>query len=172
MSKELLIQKTGQSVVNTYTQWGIVCSKADFKPGGKIKSLPERSWYDEHGKDVYIPVKTMLDGGEVEFEMAYKGQELSSNPFNLSLAFDAISNFKKWLTGNNTDNGSGAEMNIYSPFTGRGYSGCYVTEISNEDPVVMLKTERGNLYNENVVTFNVKFYVTDPATSIVLSEAG
>lgn len=164
----LLIQKGTDSVVNTYEKWGIVCNKVPFKAGGKTKDVAKRVWYDEHGDDAYIPNKQMFEAYDAEFEFAYKGQELASNPMNLSLAFRQIDNFKKWLSGNGTADGSGAEYKIYSPYSTIGRQGCYLLEISDEEPHLQLKQEAGNLYHENVVTFKAKFRVTDPMTNIVL----
>ena len=160
----LLIQKGESSVVNSFEQWGIVCCAVPFKAGGNVKSLPKRDWHDEHGEDVYMPAKTMFEAYDAEFEMAYAGQELATNPFDLDLAFTQIETFKKWLTGNDTENGSGSELKIYSPYTTIGRRGCYLLEISNEEPHVQLKQEGANLYHENIVTFKVKFRVTDPFT--------
>lgn len=166
----LLFQKEGSNIVyNSFTNWGIVCSKVPFKAGGNTKELAKRSWSDEHGEDVYIPEKLMFEAYDAEFELAYKGQELSSNPFNLSLAFSRINAFKKWLSGNDTSSGSGASLTIYSPYSTIGRKDCYLLEIGEEDPHVQLKEERGNEYNENVVTFKAAFRIADPMTEITYS---
>lgn len=166
-----LLFKKGETVINSFTQWGIVCSKVPFKAGGKTKELPKQDWHDQHGEDTYIPKKLMFEAYDAEFELAYKGQELASNPFNLHKAFTQINAFKKWVSGNDTVAGSGATLSIYSPFSTIGRQGCYLTEISDEEPHVQLKEENGNTYNENVVTFKVKFRVTDPMTDIVLHDS-
>lgn len=165
----LFFQKNGGDVINSYTQWGIVCAKPPFKAGGKTKEPAKRDWFDEHGDDVYIGSKMMFEGYDAEFELAYKGQEIATNPFNLSLAFQRIDAFKRWVSGNDTQEGSGAELSIYSPYTTIGRQGCYLQEISDEEPHLQMKEENGNLYHENVLTFKVKFRVTDPMTNIVLS---
>ena len=165
----LLFQKGSGSVVNSFTQWGIVCCKVPFKAGGKTKELAKNNWYDEQGEDAYIPSKLMFDAYDVEFELAYKGEEIATNPFDLDLAFTQIKAFKKWLSGNNTSAGSGAELKIYSPYSTIGRQGCYLLEISDEDPCVLTRQNSSNVYHENVVTFKVKFRVTDPVTDIVLA---
>ena len=128
---KLLFKKGDGSVIDSYAQWGIVCVKVPFKVGGKTKKLPNREWYDEHGDDTYIPDALMMEAYDAEFEMAYKGEELASNPFDLDLAFQNINAFKKWLSGNNTNSGSGAELKIYSPYSTIGRQGCYLLEISD-----------------------------------------
>ena len=111
----------------------------------------------------------MFEAYDAEFEMAYKGEELAMNPFDLDLAFTRINAFKKWLSGNDTTSGSGAELKIYSPFETIGRQGCYLLEISDEEPCVLTKQSKGNIYHENVATFKVKFRITDPMTDIVLT---
>lgn len=165
---KLLFSKGGASVVDSYAQWGIVCVKVPFKAGCRTKKLPNREWFDEHGDDTYIPKKLMMEAYDAEFEMAYKGEELASNPFDLDLAFQKIDAFKKWLSGNDTSEGSGAEFRIYSPYSTIGRQGCYLLEISDEAPHVQTKGVGSRLYHENVVTFKVKFRVTDPVTNITL----
>lgn len=166
---KLLFQKGSGTVVDSFSQWGIVCREVPFKVGGKSKEPAKREWYDEHGDDAFIPNKLMLEAYDAEFEMAYKGQELATNPFNLSLAMTNIGNFKKWLTGNDNSSGTGAELKIYSPYSAIGRQKCYLLDIDDEEPCVMTKQEGGNVYNENVVTFKVKFRVTDPLTDITLT---
>ena len=166
----LLIKKDGGNFVNTYTEWGIVCAKVPFRAGGKTKDLPKRSWNDEDGEDVYIPAKLPMEAYDAEFEMAYKGQELATNPFDLDLAFTKINAFCKWLTGNDSESGTGAMLTIYSPYSTIGRRGCYLLEINDETPHVQLKQENGNLYHENVVTFKVRCRVTDP-TNLVTSSS-
>lgn len=167
----ILFQKAGsETVVNSYTQWGIVCSKVPFAVGTETKELAKRNWYDEHGEDTYIPSQLMFSAYDAEFEFAYKGQELATNPFDLSLALAQIDAFRKWLTGNDTSSGSGAELRIYAPFSTIGRQGCHLVSFSDEDPVVHVKEEQGNVYNENVLTFKATFHVTDPMTDITLTD--
>lgn len=168
----LIFQKGSATAVNSYTQWSIICNKIPFKAGGKVKELASRSWNDEHGEEAFIPSKTVFEAYDAEFEFAYKGQELATNPFDLGLAMTCISNFKKWLTGNDNlsdyPDGTGAEFKIYSPYGTIGRQGCYLKEISDEEPHLMLKQQSGNVYNETVVTFKATFRVTDPFTDITL----
>lgn len=165
----LLFQKGSGSVVNSFTQWGIVCAKVPFKAGCSTKELPTNDWYDEHGDDTYIPSYLRMQAYDVEFEMAYKGEELATNPFDLDLAFTQIGAFKNWLSGNDSEGGSGATLKIYSPYATIGRQNCYLQSISDEEPHVQTKEQGGNLYHENVVTFKVTFRVRDPVTNITLS---
>ena len=129
----LLIRKGDDGeVVNSFTEWSIACCDVPFKAGGTVKELAKRDFPDEHGEDTFIPKKLVFEAYDAEFEMAYAGQELASNPFNLSLAFAQIDSFKKWLSGNDEEEGSGAELFIYSPYTTMGRK-CYLKEISDEE---------------------------------------
>ena len=162
----LIIKRGSDSTVNTFTRWGIACVKIPFKAGGNVKSPAKRDWFDEHGEDAYIPNKLMFEAYDVEFEVACV---INGNVWNLSQSFAKIDSFKKWLSGNDTNAGSGAELKIYSPYSTIGRQGCHLLSISDEEPHLQLKTESGNIYKENVLTFKVKFRVTDPMTNIELS---
>ena len=91
---------------------------------------------------------------------------------NLSMALTQIDAFKKWLTGNDgqSDEGTGASLAIYSPFSTIGRKDCYLVSISDEEPCVIAKGRGTNIYNENVVTFKATFKVTDPVTNVTLTE--
>ena len=165
----ILFKKASENVVNSYTQWGIVCANVPFKSGGKTKDLPVREYFDENGEDTYIPPALKFDAYDMEFEMAYAGKELASNPFNLSLAYTKIKDFKKWLSGNDGLGSTGAELKIYSSYSTIGRQGCYLLDIDDEETHLQLMQQGGNLYHENVLTFKVKFRVTDPMTDITLT---
>lgn len=169
----LLIRKGDDGeVVNTYTEWGIVCAKVPFKAGGTTKKLATRDWADEDGTDTFIPTRLCMESYDAEFEFAYKGEELATNIMNLSMALTQIDAFKKWLTGNDgqSDEGTGADLTIYSPFSTIGRKGCYLVSISDEEPCVIAKGRGTDIYNENVVTFKATFKVTDPVTNVTLTE--
>lgn len=170
-NKCILFQKGDGEVINSFTEWGIVCLKVPFKTGGKVKALAKREWKDENGTDEYYPKKLYFESYEMEVEFGYQGRELSSNPKNLSLAYSRIRSFRNWLSGNDTVNGSGTDLKMYSPYTSIGRQKVRLSEISDEDPCLMLAADGANLYHETVLTFKVKFMVNDPMTDIVLTEA-
>ena len=162
----LFFQRGSEPVVDSYSSWGIVCLNVPFKVGGSTKELAKRDWFDEDGEDVFFPPVLRLKGYDAEFEFAYKGMELSTNPFDLGSSFNAIDRFKKYLLG---VGGSTSSLKIYSPYSRIGRQGCYLLEMGSESPVVHTVYESGNLYRENVVTFKVKFRITDPVTDVFLS---
>ena len=166
----LLFQKGDGAVVNSFTEWGIVCMKTPFSDGDELKKLPVRDWSDEDGEDVYIPSCLKVQAYDAEFELAYRGEELSDNPFDVHLAASRIASFRRWLIGADTQAGSGADLKIYSPFTRVGRQHCYLLKLSDKDLHVHLKQSGSNVYNENVATFKAVFRVCDPVTDIVLTE--
>ena len=162
----LIIKRGSGSPVNTFTRWGIACIDIPFNGGGKTKSPAKREWFDEHGEDTYLPSKLMFEAYDAEFEVACV---IDGNVWDLSQSFERIDSFKKWLSGNDSTAGSGVELKIYSPYSTIGREGCYLLEISDEEPHLQLKSQSGNIYKENVLTFKVKFRVTDPMTNITLN---
>ena len=46
-SRYTLMFQKGETVVNSFTQWGIVCCKVPFKAGGKTKELSKQDWHDQ-----------------------------------------------------------------------------------------------------------------------------
>ena len=58
--------KKGDTTVNTFAQWGIVCCKPPFHAGGETKDLPKREWFDEHGEDTYLPSRLFFKSYDEE----------------------------------------------------------------------------------------------------------
>lgn len=165
----LLFQKGDGDVVSSFDEWGIACCQVPFTDGDEMKDLPKRDWNDEHGEDVYFPKKLMAKAYDAVFELAYVGKELANNPFDVHLAQSQIAAFRKWLSGNDTENGSGTSLKIYSPYNRVGRQSCYLKSISDKELHVQLKEESGNVYNENIATFKAEFRVCDPTTDILLN---
>ena len=163
----LYIQR-GSVLKSTFAEWGIVCTAPSFVTGDSVKDLPSRSWPDEHGDDTYMPQQLRFEAFDADFEFAYKGEELASNPFDVHLCMSRVEAFKRWLAGNNND-GAGTSLSIYSPYTRTGRRGCYLKKFSDKAPLVQLKGVSGNTWNENVVTFKVTFRVTDPMTEMTFN---
>lgn len=47
--------KLGSPVIDTQSQWGIVCKDFPFTVYGEIKDLPKRDWIDQDGEDTFSP---------------------------------------------------------------------------------------------------------------------
>ena len=47
--------KLGSPVIDTKSQWGIVCKDFPFTVYGYIKDLPKRDWIDQDGEDTFSP---------------------------------------------------------------------------------------------------------------------
>ncbi|KAB4307982.1 hypothetical protein GAO39_29425, partial [Bacteroides thetaiotaomicron] len=87
---------------------------------------------------------------DLEAEMCYKG--------DLGTAYDKIMAFQNYLTG---ENGDGATLKIYNSHTGIGRQGLYLLEVGD------FEFNKSNM--DEVLTFPVKFRVTDPRTQIIPS---
>lgn len=167
----VLIKKANSNdVYSSLDDFNIACLNFPFKMFGETKEFYSVDWKDENGVDTYFPAAALIEPYEMEVEFGYIGQAVSSGTPNLHLAASAAFSFYKFLTGNDELGGSGTELTIYSPFTNIGRGGIYAKKMSDELPRFMLKQERGNLYNENVLTFKVTFKVCNPLTQIVLNE--
>lgn len=138
-------------VVDTLSNWGIVCKEFPFKLYGEAKELPTRDWKDEDGDDEYIPDELKIASYELEVEFVYKG--------NIDSANTQIKSFLDYLTGRG---GTGAELMVYDTYTKIGRQS--VRFVSVEEDVFYRQEEGGD-----VVVFVVTFKVNDPVTDITLS---
>ena len=66
--------KSGSPVLDTYTEWSIVCKDFPFMPYGESKDLPAREWADEDGEDTFFPEEIKLKAYDIDVEFAYKGE--------------------------------------------------------------------------------------------------
>ena len=98
--------KDDASVVDTLSDWGIVCKDFPFKLYGEAKELPSFDWKDEDGDDEYVPDELKISAYEIEVEFAYKGAMDSANT--------KIRGFLDYLTGRG---GTGAELMVYDTYT-------------------------------------------------------
>ena len=153
MEYTLLFQKSklDSPVKDSLTDFGMVCTDVPFIPFGEIKELPKRDWSDEDGEDTYIPDRIPLSAFDWEIGIGYKG--------DLATAQGALKRFTDYLTGKD---GSGAELKVYSQFTGIGRQGVYFNGMSDFD------FSKTNI--DEVVTFKLKLRITDPSTDVVLSK--
>ena len=129
--------------------WNCV-HRISVQAGWGNERLPKRDWPDEDGEDTYIPDKLLLKAYDLEAEMCYKG--------DLGTAYDKIMAFQNYLTG---ENGDGATLKIYNSHTGIGRQGLYLLEVGD------FEFNKSNM--DEVLTFPVKFRVTDPRTQIIPS---
>lgn len=141
--------KTGSNTKDSFLEWKIACTSVPFDVYPKIKELPSNDWPDEHGDDTFIPAKLMIAAYDYEINFCYKGLDGS--------AYSAIKPFIDYLTG---VDGNGVELSIYSPYNKIGRQKAYFTGLSD------LKYRR--MGAEDVLTFSVKFRITDPVTDITL----
>lgn len=146
----ILFQKDidGAKVKDLLVEWKMVCTEFPFELYPETKNLPKRDWVDEDGEETFIPNVLPLQAYDLEVEICYKG--------GVSTAYDKINSFLDYLIG---EDGNGATLKVYNPHTGIGRQKLYFLGTNNYD---FHSTESGDL-----VTFKVKFRVTDPKTKIV-----
>lgn len=146
----ILFQKDidGAKVKNLLVEWKMVCTEFPFELYPETKNLPKRDWVDEDGEETFIPHVLPLQAYDLEVEICYKG--------GTSTAYDEIKSFLDYLIG---EDGNGATLKVYNPHTRIGRQKLYFLGTSNYN---FHSTESGDL-----VTFKVKFRVTDPKTKIV-----
>lgn len=150
----LLLRKRNGStvgnVVSTLAEWNIACRACPFKDDGESKEIYTNNWKDEHGEEAYIPSVVYSEAYDLEVSFAYKGA--------VGSAYPALKSFRDYLRGND---GDGAELEIYSPYTGIGRKKCYLKSFPEKD-----------FFQSNVdegLEFTVTFRVTDPVTDVTLS---
>lgn len=142
------------SVVNTYTEFGVVCQEIPFKHLPESKDLAKRDWYDEHGEDAYVPVDGLkFKAYDVEATFLYVGTELRMS--------GDLKNFIAFIYGKNS--GGSPILRIYDEYTQTGRRGVYVQSHSNDLFFF------NDVSIEAIAKFKVKFRVTDPVTNISLN---
>lgn len=153
MEYTLLMQKMRQSspVKDSLKDFGVVCTSVPFLPYEEMKELPSRGWAGEDGEDTYIPEKLPVSAYDMEVEMCYKG--------GITTCYTKMKSFLDYLRGND---GSGAALKLYSPFTGIGRQDVYFKSIG--------EIEFAKSSTDEVLTFSLVFRVTDPVTDISLAQ--
>lgn len=152
MPYSIYFKKENGNVIDTNTQWNIVCKEFPFKLYGESKELSKRDWYDEDGEDTFFPTSLSMQAYDLEVEFAYKGEMNSANT--------SIRNFLDYLSGR--DGVGGTSLMVYDTYTRIGRQGLYLKDVKPD--VFVRNTSEGD-----VVTFGVTFRVTDPLTEITLS---
>lgn len=143
--------KPGSPVIDTKSQWGVVCKDFPFAVYGETKELPKRDWKDEDGEDTFIPDRLYMQAYDLDVEFAYKGEMDTAN--------EKVIGFLDYLSGKDD---SGAELKVYDTYTKIGRQSVYYKSV--EPDLFVRKTDEGD-----VLTFSVTFRVTDPQTQITLS---
>lgn len=148
----ILFQKAldGAKVKDLLTEWGMVCTDFPFELYPETKDLPKRDWADEDGEDTFIPDVLPLKAYDLEAGICYAG--------DMATAYNKIVSFLNYLIG---EDGNGATIKVHNPHTNIGRQNLYFLGASDYD---FHSTKDGD-----VVTFKVKFRVTDPKTEIVPS---
>ena len=142
--------KNNASVVDTLSNWSIVCKDFPFKLYGEAKELAKNNWKDEDGDDEYIPSEIRIEAYEIKVDFAYKGEMNSAN--------SSIRGFLDYLTGKD---GTGADLMVYDTYTKIGRKN--VRYVSVDEDLFYRQEADGDL-----IVFSVTFKVNDPVTDITL----
>lgn len=148
---------TKGDVVDILEKYNVGCVSFPFKTAPKTQKLPEREWYGEDGKDVFV-----RDGGlpledyDVEAEFIYKG--------TLDRIGSDVPAFLDFIRGRN-DGAVGGRLTVYDEYAGFGRKDVVVDEV---DPQ-MYKADSSD--PDAIFDFKVKFHVYDPATVVTLSKS-
>lgn len=163
----LLIRKTGEETVySSFGGWNIACTEVPFEIGGEPKEPYKNDWKDEHGEDTYIPNTLVLKAYDMRVKFAYKGAV--SSAYGVLTAFRdfliGVAGTKKYSGGTATQElvDGGASLDIYFPYTGIGRQKCYLKQFADS------AFTKSNI--DDVLEFSAVFRVTDPLTSITLTD--
>lgn len=148
----IYFKKSGDSpTIDSKEEWGIVCKEFPFMLFGDTKEVASKDFHDKDGEEVFIPDELKMKAYDLDVEFAYKGDVNTANV--------KIKGFLDYLTGRG---GTGANLKVYDTYTKIGRQGVYLKTVTKD--LFVRKNSDGD-----VVTFKVKFRVTDPTTDIVLS---
>lgn len=142
--------------VDTYAQWGIVCSQSPYKRYGDPKDVVSRNWLDEHGEDVYIPQSIRLKKFDLEISFLCNG---TANNVRTN-----VKDFLAYLMGKPSFVAvTGPRLAIYDTFNDMGWKDVRMKSYST-DALIM---DNGD--DEVVLEFKVLFEVFDPYTEVKYS---
>lgn len=148
---KIYLQKEAEDapLKETIFEWGIYCKDIPFKMVAEAKSLTERDWADEQGKDVYVPEKLMMKGYEMTITLCCKGDKFSANT--------ALNALIEYMTG---ADGNGVYMKMYCDYTKIGRR--HIRFLSLEDNAELVRNDEDG----DILVFSIKVSVDDPVTVV------
>ena len=160
--KRFLVQKENQylndgvtlndTTVHDSDEWGIRISKYPFQVKGEAKDLPSNDWFDENGKEVFLPDKLRIKPYETSVDFTFKGKKGEEGT--------KIKAFLDYLS-------DGGYFKIYCEWCKQGLQNVrYVSYDPNAEYIDNEDSEP----ESSIITFKVKLAVDDPETSITLSK--
>ena len=120
-----------------------------FKRIGDPKSLTERDWAGEDGKDVYVPEKLAISNYTMKIKLCCKGEKYSAN--------EKIKKLHDYLIGND---GNGVYIKLYCDYTKEGRQHIRFSKIPDDATLVR------NDDDGDILVFSVEVTVDDPVTEI------
>ena len=158
--KRFLIQKENQylndgvtvndTTVHDSTEWNIWITKYPFKVKGEAKDLPTNDWFDENGKEVFLPDKLPIKAYETTIEFVFKGTK--------GTAGTKIKSFLDYLA-------NGGYFKMYCEWCKHGLQN--VRYVSYDPNAEYIDNEDSDP-ESSIITFKVRLAIDDPETSIIL----
>lgn len=125
------------------------CADIPFKIMCDAKSLTERDWAGEDGKDVYVPNTLPVSQYGMKIKLCCKGDKFTSNK--------KIKSLFSYLRG---EDGYGVYMKMYCDYTDIGRQHVRFTKAS-ADVTLVRSDEDGD-----IAVFEIEVTVDDPVTEI------
>jgi hypothetical protein len=161
--KRFLIQKENQylndgvtvndTTVHDSTEWNIWITKYPFKVKGDAKDVPSNDWYDENGKEVFLPDKLPIKAYETTIEFVFKGTKGTERT--------QIKSFLDYLSNN-------GYFKMYCEWCKQGLQ--HIRYITYDPNAEYIDNDDSDATAKNIITFKVKLGVDDPETSITLTK--
>ena len=147
---KIYMQKEGEGTTlrETIASFGMYCMEIPFTAIGKIKTLTERNWMNEQGKDVYVPKVLLQEAYTMKIKFGCKGDKFTAN--------ENIRKFVDYLTGKD---GEGVYMKMYCDYTRIGRRHVRLTNIS--DDATLVRNDEGD-----ILIISVELAVDDPVTDV------
>jgi len=139
-------EKIGASVKDLVANFDMVCLSFPLQLNLEAKDVVSDDWPEEDGEDWFEPTVLPLKAYDVDVDIGYSGDNWGSK----------IQAFLDYLTGHDTD--GGVMMKMYDVHTGIGRRG--VRFVSYEPNL--------SGYDGKLMTFTVRFRVTDPMTKVTV----
>jgi hypothetical protein len=161
--KRFLIQKQNQylndgttandTTVHDSDEWGIRITKYPFKVKGDAKDVPSNDWFDEHGKETFLPDTLPIKAYETTVELVFKGTKKTAGT--------KIKSFIDYLA-------NGGYFKMYCEWCVQGLQN--IRYISYDPNAEYLNMDDSDTTGIDVITFKVKLGVDDPETYITLAK--
>jgi len=142
-------EKADSILKDLVKDFDMVCLSFPLQLNLEAKEIVSDDWAEEDGEDWFEPPVLPLKAYDIDVEIGYSGDNWRTK----------IESFLNYLTG---QDGSGVKIKMYDVHTGIGRKG------------VRFVSYKPNLsgYDGKLMTFTLRFRVTDPRTKVTPQYAG